>query len=247
MLRRNLRHVTRYPIMMISSLGMPIIMLLMFVGVFGKTLRAGIGDTGDYVNYVAPAIIMMTVGFGSAQTAVDVNTDMTEGIIGRFRTMAIWRMSVLSGHALGSIVRTLISVALVLGVAVLIGFRPSANVGEWLAAAGVILLLTIALTWIAVGLGLTAKSPAGASSSTLLIQFLPFVSGAFVPPESMLAGVRWFGEYQPFTPIVRTIRGLLVGTPIGNNGIIAIGWCVGLALVGYIWARMRFNRDPEKG
>jgi ABC-2 type transport system permease protein len=159
--------------------------------------------------------------------------------------MAISRASVLSGRVVGSMIRTLIGVVLVIGVALIAGFRPNAGPIQWLAAFGFIALLTLALTWLAVALGMAAKSPAGANGSTLLLQFVgPFISSAFVRPATMPAGVRWFAENQPFTPMIETLRGLLLGTPIGNHAIIAIAWCVAIALGGYLWARVAYSRDP---
>jgi len=246
MLRRNLRHALRYPSLTLAGLMMPIVILLLFVGVLGDTLGAGLhgagGSDAGYVNYVAPGIILMTVASGCLATAVAVCVDMTGGIINRFRTMAISRASLLTGHVLGSMIQTLISTGVVIGVAVLLGFAPTAGPLEWLAAAGLLVLLAFALTWLAVLIGLVAKSAESASNTPLLIQFLPFVSSAFVPVDSMPAGVRWFAENQPFTPITETIRGLLLGTPVGSHAAIAAAWCVGVALISYFGARAVFNR-----
>lgn len=247
MLRRNLRHTLRYPVTMMMSLGVPILLLLLFVGVFGGALSAGLGGAshgGTYIDYVVPGILLMTVGYGSSTTALAVNKDMTEGIIARFRTMAISRASVLTGHVVAAVARTMASIGLVIGVALLLGFRPAAGPAGWLAAVGVITLLVLALTWPAVAIGLLAKNPEGASSFTLIVQVLPFISSAFVPPASMSGAVRWFAGNEPFTPIIDTLRGLLMGTPIGDSAIIAVAWCAGLALAGYLWARALFNRDP---
>jgi ABC-2 type transport system permease protein len=246
MLRRDIRHSLRYPIMAISGLMVPVFLLLLFVGVFGSTLRAGLGAAapagGRYVDYLAPGILVMTAGASAAATAINVCIDMNEGIIARFRTMAITRTSVLTGQVLGSLIRTLISGVLLVAVALGLGFRPTATSLEWLAAAGVFAMLTLALTWLTIAFGLQTKTPAGANSLSLIPQFLPFISSAFVPTASMPAGVRWFAENQPFTPIINTLRGLLTGTPIGNDAIIAVGWCVALMAVGYVWSRARYNR-----
>jgi ABC-2 type transport system permease protein len=251
MLRRNLRHALRYPSMTLAGVMTPIIILLLFVGVLGDTLGAGLGRAGggagghatSYVDYVAPGIILMTVAGGCMATAVAVCVDMTGGIINRFRTMAISRGSVLTGHVVGSVIQTLISTALVIGVALLLGFRPTAGPLEWLGVTGLLVLLAFALTWLAVLIGLISKSPESASNTPLLIQFLPFVSSAFVPVDSMPAGVRWFAEHQPFTPIIETVRGLLLGSPpVGGNAAIAAAWCVGVGLIGYLGARAVFNR-----
>ncbi len=244
MLRRDIQHLRRYPLMTISGIGTPTIMLLLFVYVFGGAMSSTIGAAGSYVNYLVPGILMMTLGSGCAATAIGVNMDMSEGIVSRFRIMSISRASVLTGRVAGSMIRTLISVILVIGVALVIGFRPSAGPAQWLAVFGFITLLTLALTWLAIAFGMSAKSVAGANSSTLLLQFGPFISSGFVPPDTMPAGVRWFAENQPFTSMIETMRGLLLGTPIGNSAYIAIAWCIAIALVGYLWARTAYNRDP---
>ena len=243
MLRRDARHSLRNLSMTVSGLLTPTITLLLFVYFFGGALGAGQGN-GAYINYVAPAIIIMTVGSGCATTAVNLVMDMNEGIINRFRTMAISRASVLTGQVLGSLIRTLISIALVIGVALLAGFRPTTSPLAWLAALGLVALFTFALTWMAVVFGLIGKTPAGANSLSLIFQLiLPFTSSAFVRPDSMSAGVRWFSEYQPFTPVIDTLRGLLLGTSIDNSAVLAVAWCVVLALVGYLWARAVYNRN----
>src|SRR6184192_3747738 len=247
MLRRDVRHSLRNLSMTLSGLLVPIIMLVLFVYVFGGAIGAGQGlvaHGGAYIDYIAPGIIIMTVGSGGATTAVNLCMDMNEGIINRFRTMAIFRASVLTGQVIGSLIRTLISIGLVIGVALLTGFRPTTSPIAWLAALGLVALFTFALTWMAVVFGLIGKTPAGANSLSLIFQLiLPFTSSAFVRPDSMSAGVRWFAEYQPFTPVIDTLRGLLLGTPIDNSAVLAVAWCVVLALVGYLWARAVYNRN----
>jgi ABC-2 type transport system permease protein len=207
-------------------------------------MRSSLGAGASYVNYLVPGILMMTLGSGCAATAIGVNMDMTEGIVARFRIMAITRASVLTGRVIGSLIRTMLSVVLVIGIALIAGFRPTAGPAQWLAAFGFMALLTFALTWLALAFGMAAKSVAGANSSTLLLQFGPFISSGFVPPDTMPAGVRWFAENQPFTSMIETLRGLLLGTPIGHSAIVATAWCVAIALVGYVWARAAYNRDP---
>jgi ABC-2 type transport system permease protein len=246
MLRRDARHSLRYLPMTLSGLFTPAIMLALFVYVFGGTMGAGLGAVaggGAYINYVAPAILIMAVGSGCATTAVNLCTDMAEGIIARFRTMAIARTSVLTGQVLGSLIRTLISVGLLLGVALLMGFRPVVDPAAWLAALGVIVLFTVAVTWMGVAFGLVGKTPAGANSLSLIFFLLAFTSSAFVRPETMSTGVRWFAVYQPFTPVIETVRGLLLGTPIGNSLVLAVAWSVVLSLVGYLWARAVYNHN----
>jgi ABC-2 type transport system permease protein len=241
MLRRNLRHMLRYPSMTLATVMTPIVILLLFVGVLGDALGAGLGR-GEYSDYVAPGIILMTVASGCMATSVSVCMDMTGGIINRFRTMAISRSSLLTGHVVGSMLQTLVSTALVIGVAVLLGFSPTAGPLDWVAVAGLLVAVTLALTWLAVLLGLVSKTPESASNKPLLIQFAPFISSAFVPTDSMPAGVRAFAENQPFTPIIETTRGLLLGTPVGDSALIALAWCAGIALVAYAAARTLFNR-----
>jgi ABC-2 type transport system permease protein len=247
MLRRNLRHMLRYPSMTLMLVGMPIVFLLLFVYVLGGTLGAGLGGVSggraEYVNYVTPAIILMTVAAAVQGTAVSVAMDMTEGIIARFRTMAIARASVLTGHVIGSLIQTMISIAVVIGVALLVGFRPAAGPGEWIATVGVLVMMTFALIWLSVALGQVSKSVETASNMGMPLVLLPFLGSGFVPTDSMPAGVRWFAEYQPFTPVIETLRGLLMGTPIGNNAVIALGWCVVIALGGYLWSKKLFNRE----
>jgi ABC-2 type transport system permease protein len=249
MLRRNLRRVVRYPSLTLMLVGLPIVFLMLFVYAFGGTLGAGLGDPSgggrtDYLNYVTPAIILMTVTAAVQGTAISVAMDMTEGIIARFRTMAISRASVLTGHVVGSLIQTLGSMVVIIGVALLIGFRPNANMVEWLAAAGLLVMVSLALIWLSVALGLNAKSVETASNTPMFLVLLPFLGSGFVPTESMPAGLRWFAEYQPFTPIIETIRGLLMGTPIGNDGVLAVAWIIGIGLAGYLWATKLFSRPP---
>ncbi len=249
MFRRDVRHSLRRISMTLSGLLTPIVMLVLFNYFFGGTLGAGLGSAapgGSYINYLAPGIILITVGSGCATTAINLCMDLSEGIIDRFRTMSISQSSVLTGQVIGSLIRTLISVGLVIGAALLIGFRPTASLGFWIAALGLIVLFTLALTWMGVVFGLVGKTPAGANSLSLIFQLiLPLTSSAFVSTASMPAGVRWFADYQPFTPVIDTLRGLLFGTPIGDNAVLAVAWCVVLTLVGYLWARAAFNRTSN--
>lgn len=250
MLRRDLRHSLRFPMMTISGVMVPVFFLLLFVGVFGETLRTGLRAAipagGHYIEYLTPGIILMTACASAEVTAVNVCTDMSDGIIARFRTMAIARTSVLTGQVLGSLIRTLISGALVVAVALALGFRPTTTLLEWIAAGGMFALITLTLTWLAVAFGLLARTPAGANSLSLILVVLPFVSSAFVPTGSMPAGVRWFAQNQPFTPIVETLRGLLTGTPTGHSAVLAVAWCACLAVLGYVWARALYDRSPAR-
>ena len=177
-------------------------------------------------------------------TAIAVAMDMTEGIIARFRTMAIARVSVLTGHVLGSMIQTMLSMAVVIGVALLVGFRPTAGPVDWIAAIGVLAMITLALTWLSVALGMVSDSVETASNIPMPLILLPFLGSGFVPTDSMPAAMRWFAEYQPFTPIMETLRGLLTGTAIGNSGVLSVVWCAGIGLAGYVWAKRLFNRDP---
>jgi ABC-2 type transport system permease protein len=242
MLRRNLLHMRRYPSLTLMLAGMPIVFLLLFVYVLGGTLSAGIGSS--YVDYVVPGVLLMTVASAAQGTAITVAMDMTEGIVARFRTMSIARASVLTGHVVGSLVQTLISTVLVVAVAVLVGFRPSTGPPQWLAALGLFVLITFAITWIAVALGMVTDSVETASNLPMPLVLLPFLGSGFVPTDSMPPVVRWFAEVQPFTPFIETLRGLLMGTPIGSSGWLALGWCVVIALGGYLWARRLYTRDP---
>jgi ABC-2 type transport system permease protein len=242
MLRRNLRHMQRYPAMTLMLAGMPVIFLLLFVFVFGGTLGAGLGGgRAEYLAYVVPGILLMTVGGAATGTSVSVATDMTEGIVARFRTMAIARVSVLTGHVLGSMIQTFVSLLIVLGVALAVGFRPTAGPAAWLGVIGVLAMATFAMTWLATALGLVAKTVEEASNTPLPLTLLPFIGSGFVPTDSMPAGLRQFAEYQPFTPIMETIRALLTGGPVGDSFWWATAWCAGIALAGYLWARKRYN------
>jgi ABC-2 type transport system permease protein len=247
MLRRQLRHMLRYGSVTVFLVGMPIVFLLLFVYVFGGTLGAGpAGGRADYIEYVVPGILLMTVAAGGTGTAISVAMDMTEGIVARFRTMAIFRPSVLTGHVLGSMIQTMLGLVIVTGVALLIGFRPSATPVEWVATAGVLAMIALALTWLCVAFGLVTKTVEAASNLPTPLVFLPFLGSGFVPTDSLPVGLRWFAEYQPFTPVIETVRGLLLGTPIGNSAIIAVAWCAGITLVGYLWAKKLYNRDPVR-
>jgi ABC-2 type transport system permease protein len=246
MLRRSLRRMRR-DLTILYMAGIPVFFLVLFVYVLGGTLGAGLGGTGtrdDYIAYLTPGIIMMTVAGGATGVAIAVSLDMTEGIIARFRTMAIARASVLAGHVIGNVLQTLVAVVIVVGVAVLIGFRPTTGPVEWLAAAGLVTLIAVAVIWLGVALGMVSKSVGVASNIALPLLLLPFFGSGFVPTESMPEPLATFAEYQPFTPMIETLRGLLLGTPIGNSGVLAVGWSIAILVVGYVWAMRRYNRDP---
>ena len=247
MLRRNLRHQLRYPSLTLMLAGFPIVFLLLFVYVFGGQLGAGLGGPGAggrgaYLTYVVPGILIITVASAALGTAISVATDMTGGIIDRFRTMAISRAAVLTGHVIGSLLQTLAVLLLVAGVSLAIGFRPHANAVDWLAAAGVLALFAFALIWLSAALGMAAKSVETASNTPMFLTLLPFLSSGFVPTASMPAGLRQFAEYEPFTPVTQTVRGLLTGGPIGTQAIAAIAWSAGIALASYLWAVRLYDR-----
>ncbi|WP_151772602.1 ABC transporter permease [Streptomyces abyssomicinicus] len=249
MLRRNLLHARRYPSLTLNLLLTPIMLLLLFVYIFGETMSAGVGGDGGraaYIAYIVPGLLLMTIGSTTIGTAVSVATDMSEGIIARFRTMAIHRGSVIVGHVIGSVLQSVASVLLVGAVAVAIGFRSTdATVLEWLAALGLLVLFATALTWIAVGMGLISPNAEAASNTAMPLILLPLLSSAFVPVETMPGWFQPIAEYQPFTPAIETLRGLLLGTEIGHNGWLALAWCAGLAVLGYFWSTAKFNQEPK--
>ena len=245
MLRRNLKHQLRYPSMTLMLVGTPIVLLLLFVYVLGGQLGAGLGPhegRAAYLTYVVPGLLLITAVSAVQGTAIMVAMDMTGGIIDRFRTMAIARASVLTGHVLGSLIQTLAGVAILIGVAFGIGFRSSAGPLQWLAAIGILVLFAFALTWLAVALGLAAKSVETASNTPMILILLLFLSSGFVRTQTMPAGLRQFAEYQPFTPVADTVRELLTGAPVGDHAIAATGWSIGIAVVAYLWAIRLYNQ-----
>ncbi|MBJ9992377.1 MULTISPECIES: ABC transporter permease [Paenibacillus] len=239
MLGRSMRHIFRSMDTIITVCITPIAMMLLFVYVFGGAIQVG---TDNYVNYLLPGILLMAIASGISYTAYRLFLDKQRGIIERFHTMPIARSAVLWGHVLTSVVSNVISVIVIILVALIMGFRTSVGVLPWLAVAGILVLFTLALTWVAVIPGLTAKSVEGASAFSYPLIFLPFISSAFVPTESMPRVVRAFAENQPVTSIVETIRALLSGQPVGNDIWIALAWCVGTMLVAYIFAIRAFKR-----
>ncbi len=248
MLRRNLRRMRRYPSLTFFIAGIPVVILLLFVYVLGGTLGAGLGPVAggraDYIAYVVPGILLITVAGASQGTAISVSMDMTEGIIARFRTMAIARVSVLTGHVIGSVIQTMLALLIVVVVAVLIGFRSTTGPVEWVAATGLLALSAFAISWLSVALGMSAKSVETASNLPMFLVLLPFLSSGLVPTDSLPDGLSWFAEHQPFTPLIETVRGLLLGTPIGDSGIVAVGWCIAISVVGSLWARRLYERNP---
>lgn len=239
LLGRSLRHILRSPDTIVTTAITPIAMLLMFVYVFGGSIDTG---GGSYVDYLLPGIVLVTVASGVAYTSLRLFTDVSSGIFERFQSMPIARSAVLWGHVLTSLIANLISLVLVVLVAVAIGFRSSAGPLAWLAVLGIVVLFTLALTWLAVSAGLMAKTPDGAGAFAYPLLFLPFVSSAFVPTEGMSGPVRWFAEHQPVTSIVDTLRNLFADQPLGGEVWIALGWCVGLLVVAQLLAVRTYRR-----
>ncbi|MFE3191533.1 ABC transporter permease [Nocardia sp. NPDC059240] len=249
MVRRSLKHILRYPSMTVPLVIGPIVFLLLFVYVFGGTLGAGLGKSGgrgDYVNYVTPGVLLLAVTSAATATAVAVCTDMTQGIVARFRTMSIFRPALLAGHVVGSMVQTFISVAAVLGVAFAVGFRPSATPLEWLGAAGILALLTLSITWIAVIMGLVSENVEMASNLPMLLMILPFFGSGFVPTDSMPSWLAWIARNQPFTPVMETLRGLMLGHPVGHQALLAVAWCLAIAAAAFWGATALLKREPGR-
>ena len=248
MLRRNFLHAMRYPSMTLIVAAVPIIFYLIFVYVFGATLGNGLpgseGGRDAYIAYVTPGVLLFAIVGSSQSTAITVSMDMTTGIISRFRTMSIRRGAVLAGHVIGAVVLTMVMLLAVVAVALITGFRPTTGPIEWLAAFGFLGVVAFAFTWLSVGFGLVARTVEAASNMPMPLILLPFFSSGFVPTDSMSGPVAWFAEYQPFTPITETLRGLLLGTPIGWSAVISIAWCAVIALGGYLWSMRLYNRDP---
>ncbi|NUR32008.1 MAG: ABC transporter permease [Catenulispora sp.] len=239
MLRRNFKHTLRNPVAVFNAVLFPIVMMVMFVYVFGGAFKV----TGDYVDYAVPGLIVMAITYGLGPTATAVNDDLTKGIINRFKTMDVSRGAVLTGHVVNTTVRALIAVGAIIGVGFAMGFRSDASAVQWLAALGVILLLAFATSWLTVAMGLAAKTPESAGMGTVPLIMLPFLSSAFVPADTMKTGVRQFAEYQPFTPIIETLRDLLTGHhPSTGHLLAALAWSAGFAIVGYLWAVRTFTK-----
>jgi ABC-2 type transport system permease protein len=238
MLRRNLKHTMRNPMVVFNAVLFPIVIMLMFVYVFGGAFSVG----QKYVDYATPGLIVMAISYGLGSTAVAVNSDMTKGIINRFKVMDVSRGAVLTGHVIVTTVRCLVADAAIIGVAFAMGFRPAASALDWLGAIGLVVLLSFAAGWLTVALGLAAKTAESAGLATVPLIMLPFLSSAFAPADKMGPGVRQFAEYQPFTPIIETLRGLLSGIPSAGHAIAAVAWCAGFALVGYVRAVATFRK-----
>lgn len=238
MVRRATRLSMRNMDALITSLALPIMLMLLFVYLFGGAI-----DTGTkYVTYVVPGVIMLCASFGASLTAVAVTNDMTNGIMDRFRSLDVRGTAVLGGHVVASTARNLVSTALVLAVAFLIGFRPSASFVDWLGALGVLLVAIVALAWASAAVGLLARSPEAAGGFTFFVMFLPYPSSAFVPVETMPSWIHGFADNQPFTPLIESLRGFLLGTPVGNSAWIALAWCGGILAVSIAATGFLFKR-----
>lgn len=252
MLNRTLLHVVRYPGLSLFTILGPVVILLLAVFVFGGTLGAGLpgvdagGGRDAYLAYVMPGILIITIAGTASGAAITVAMDMTEGITARFRTMSISRGSVLAGHVLGNTIQGIVAVALVLGVGVLIGFRPVATPLEWLAFGGLVTLIAFAVSWIGVAMGMQSKTVETASNLPLILTILPLLGSGFVPTASMPEWLQGFAQYQPFTPFIESLRGLLLGTPLGASVALTIGWGLAITLIGYVWAMVIYERKSVR-
>jgi len=239
---RSFLHSLRDPEALLMAVVLPVMLMLMFTWIFGNA----IDPSGGYVDYVVPGIILLCAGFGASSTAISVARDMTTGIIDRFRTMPIRSGAVLTGHVVASLVRNLVATGVVVGVALLVGFRPDATVLEWIAVFGLVALYILAITYLFAAIGLASATPEAASGYGFILLFLPYVSSAFVPVETMPEWLQWIAEYQPITPVIETIRSLLMGTPMGDSGGWAIGWCLAIIAVSVAWGAWLFQRKAGR-
>jgi ABC-2 type transport system permease protein len=237
--QRSLKHVTRSADTIITTAITPVAIMLLFVYVFGGAIKTG---SDSYVTYLLPGILLITIASGISYTAFRLFTDLQSGIFERFQSLPIARSGALWAHVLTSLIANLVSLVIVMGVALAMGFRSGAGVGAWLGVTGILILFTMALTWVAVIPGLTASSVAGASAFSYPLIFLPFISSAFVPTDTMPGPVRWFAEHQPVTSIVNSIRDLFAGQPVGSDIWVALAWCVGILIVAYVFAVVIYRR-----
>ncbi len=238
MLRRNFRHTMRNPLAMFNAIIMPLVLMFLMVYILGDAFNVGV----NYADYATPGLIVTTICYGISPTAIAVNSDMTKGFINRLRVMHVSRGAVLNAHVIETMLRTLVAIAFIIGVSFLMGFRPSASFTQWLGVIGIVVLAVLAIGWLTVAFGLAAKSPESAGLIGVPLMILPFLSSAFTPADKMGPGARQFAEYQPFTSIIETVRGLLTGAPSTGSAIAAVAWCVGIALIGYLWARRTFTK-----
>lgn len=239
---RSIRHSLRDVEALTMAIVLPVMLMLLFTFVFGGALDA----EGDYVQYVVPGIILLCAGFGASSTAVDVARDMSDGIVDRFRTMPLRSRGVITGHVVASLLRNLVATGVVIVVALAVGFRPTADVLQWLGALGVVALFILAITWLYAAIGLAAKSPTAASGYGFALLFLPYLSSAFVPTDTMRAWLQWIAENQPITPIIETIRAFLFGRAPGSDLWWALGWCALIIVAAYAWAAVLFRRSAAR-
>ena len=238
MLRRNFKHILRNPTTIFNSALMPVVIMLLFVYVLGNAFNVG----EHYIEYATPGLILLAITYGLSATAVSVSSDMAKGIINRFKVMNVSRGAVLNGHVVATMLSSSIAIAVIIGVAFALGFRSSGTLLDWLGAIGIIAAAAFAAAWLTVVLGMAAKTPESAGLAVVPLILLPFLSSAIVPADKMGQGIRQFAEYQPFTPIIESLRGLLAGTPSAGYAAAALAWCAGVALVGYLWARATFTK-----
>jgi ABC-2 type transport system permease protein len=238
MIGRSVRLTLRTPDALLTAIALPVLLMLIFVYLFGGAIQTG----SAYVTYVVPGVLLLCAAFGASLTAVSVSKDMSEGVIDRFRSMDVGGPAVLGGHVAASMARNVVSTALVLGVALLLGFRPTATPWEWAAAVGILLAFVLALSWFSAAVGLLARSPEAASGFTFFVIFLPYPSSAFVPIETMPGWIQAFAEHQPFTPVIESLRGLLVGTPVGTNPALALAWAAGILVISIALCAGLFRR-----
>ena len=238
MLRRNLRHILRNPVTIFNGTLMPVVLMLLLVYVFGGAFNVG----EHYVEYATPGLIVLAISYGLAGTAVSVASDMTRGIINRFKVMNVSRGAVLTGHVITTVLTSALGIAVIIGMAFALGFRSPATPLDWLGAVGIAVAAAFAAAWLTVALGMAAKTPESAGLAVVPLLLLPFVSSAVVPAAKMGEGIRQFAQYQPFTPIIESLRGLLAGQPSGGYAAAALAWCAGIALVGYLWSRATFTK-----
>jgi ABC-2 type transport system permease protein len=238
MLRRNFKHILRNPVTIFNGALMPVVIMLMFVYVIGGAFSVG----ERYIEYATPGMILLAITYGLSGTAVSVNSDMAKGIINRFKVMNVSRGAVLTGHVAATMLGSSVAIAAIIGIAFALGFRSPATVGDWLGAIGIIAATAFAASWLTVALGMAAKTPESAGLGVVPLILLPFLSSAIVPADKMGQGFRQFAEYQPFTPIIESLRGFLAGTPSAGYTAAALAWCAGIGIAGYVWALSTFKK-----